>query len=84
MFYNFLFYIRYITYLNAAVSLKKFVNEAELASFWVNFQSNGNNSLRRMDTGRFESLVASWHFEGMFLAKHSLQGKLGQASGTFK
>lgn len=33
MFYNFLFYIRYITYLNAAVSLKKFVNEAELASF---------------------------------------------------
>ena len=36
-----------------------------------------------MDTGLFESLVASLHFEGMFLAKHLLQRKLGQPSGTF-
>lgn len=71
--------MRYITYLNSNLGLERFDKWGKIK--W-SFTSHDNNSLR-MDTGRFESLVASWHFEGMFLAKHSLRRKLGQPSGTF-
>lgn len=48
-----------------------------LLHFKWSFTGSGNRPWQVRDS------AASWHCEGMFLAKHSLQRKLGQPSGTF-
>lgn len=64
-------------YINSKLILEKFDKWGKTNFILCSFTINGNGHWQVCIS------VASWHFEGMFLAKHSLQRKLGQPSGTF-